>query len=154
KQIYGDQEGNWVADRLFYESVRRATSIPTSYTQVVAADDDDGNTANGTPNFCAIYEAAQRHTLPTSVPGAAQLVPGVAPPTQSGQRVTLKLLGNSFCPTDLSSAVASYLAPGSGTPASVTLAKDANGNYVGDLPAQAQNTVGHYKVTATFANGK
>ena len=154
KQIYGDQEGNWVADRLFYESVRRSTSIPTSYTQVVAADDDDGNTANGTPNFCAIYEAAQRHTLPTSVPGAAQLVPGVAPPTQSGQRVTLKLLGNSFCPTDLSSAVASYLAPGSGTPASVTLAKDANGNYVGDLPAQADNTVGQYKITATFANGK
>jgi hypothetical protein len=64
KQIYGDKEGNWVTDRLFYESIRRATSIPTSYTQVVAADDDDGNTANGTPNFCAIYEAAQRHTHP------------------------------------------------------------------------------------------
>ena len=154
KQIYGDKEGNWVTDRLFYESVRRATSIPTSYTQVVAADDDDGNTANGTPNFCAIYEAAQRHTLPTSAPAAAALVPGVAPPTRSGQRVTLKLLGNSFCPTDLSTATASYLAPGSSTPASVTLTKDATGNYVGDLPAQAENTVGSYNVTATFGNGK
>jgi MYXO-CTERM domain-containing protein len=154
KQIYGDKEGNWVTDRLFYESVRRSTSIPTSYTQVVAADDDDGNTANGTPNFCAIYEAAQRHTLPTAAPGAAQLVPGIAAPTQSGQRVTLKLLGNSFCPTDLSSATASYLAPGSSTPTSVALAKDASGNYVGDLPAQAENTVGQYSVTATFANGK
>jgi len=154
KQIYGDKEGNWVTDRLFYESVRRATSIPTSYTQVLAADDDDGNTANGTPNFCAIYEAAQRHTLPTSVPTAAALVPGVAPPTQNGLQVTLKLLGNSFCPTDLSSAAASYLAPGSSTPASIALSKDASGNYVGDLPAQADNTVGRYTVTASFANGK
>lgn len=154
KQIYGDKEGNWITDRLFYESVRRSTSIPTSYTQVMAADDDDGNTANGTPNFCAIYEAARRHTLPTSTPTAAALIPGVAPPTQSGQRVTLKLLGDTFCPTDLASATASYLAPGSSTPASVTLTKDANGNYVGDLPAQTPNTVGQYNVTATFANGK
>ena len=154
KLIYGDKEGNWVADRLFYESTRRATSIPTSYTQVVAADDDDGNTANGTPNFCAIYEAAQRHTLPTSTPTAAQLIPGVAPPTRSGQRITLRLLGNTFCATDPSSASASYLAPGSSTPTSVALAKDASGNFVGDLPAQAANTVGQYTVTATFANGK
>ena len=56
-------EGNWLTDRLFYESVRRATSTPTSFTQVIAADDDDGNTANGTPNMCTIYEAAKRHTL-------------------------------------------------------------------------------------------
>ncbi|HMJ52264.1 MAG TPA: hypothetical protein VK540_09315 [Polyangiaceae bacterium] len=154
KLIYGDKEGNWVTDRLFYESVRRATSIPTSYTQVVAADDDDGNTANGTPNFCAIYEAAQRHTLPTSTPTAAALVPGVAPPTLNGRGVTLTLRGNSFCPTDLSSAAASYLAPGSSTPTSVPLTKDASGNYIGDLPAQAANTVGQYRVTATFANGK
>ncbi len=154
KQIYGDKEGNWVTDRLFYESVRRSTNIPTSYTQVLAADDDDGNTANGTPNFCAIYEAAQRHTLPTSAPAPAALIPGVAPPTQSGQRVTLKLLGTSFCPTDPSTAAVSYLAPGSSTPATVALTKDASGNYVGDLPAQAANTVGKYKVTATFANGK
>jgi hypothetical protein len=154
KQIYGDREGNWIADRLFYESTRRSTSIPTSYTQVVAADDDDGNTANGTPNFCAIYEAALRHTLPTSTPQAAQLIPGVAPPARSGARITLRLLGTGFCAADPSSASASYLAPGSSTPASIALMKDASGNFVGDLPAQAANTVGQYSVTATFANGK
>jgi hypothetical protein len=66
----------------------------------------------------------------------------------------LKFLGNSFCPTDLSAATASYLAPGSSTAASIALTKDANGDYVGDLPAQAANTVGQYSVTATFANGK
>ena len=85
KAIYGDKEGNWVCDRLFYESVRRATSIPTSYTQVVAADDDDGNTANGTPNICAIYNAGNIHQL-AGATTAAQRVPGVGFPRSAAPR--------------------------------------------------------------------
>jgi MYXO-CTERM domain-containing protein len=161
KAMYGDKEGNWQCDRLFYESVRRATSIPTSVTQVLAADDDDGNTANGTQNTCAIYEAAKRHTLFASgsgtppEPPAASLIPGVAPPTIVGNKVTLKLLGNNFCPTpvDLQSAVAAYQVRGSTSPTNVNLTKDPTGAYVGDLPSPG-DAVGQYKVTATFANGK
>jgi MYXO-CTERM domain-containing protein len=161
KAMYGDKEGNWLCDRLFYESVRRSTSIPTSFTQVLAADDDDGNTANGTLNTCAVYEAGKRHTLFNSgtgtpaTPPAASLIPGVANPTLDGTKLTVKLLGNNFCPTpvDLQSAVAAYQPRGGTTPTNVTLTKDASGNYVGDLP-NAGDAVGTYKVTATFANGK
>jgi MYXO-CTERM domain-containing protein len=160
KAMYGDKEGNWQCDRLFYESVRRATSIPTSVTQVFAADDDDGNTANGTLNTCAVYEAAKRHTLFASgtgtpaEPPAASLIPGVAAPTLTGSTLSLKLLGNTLCPTpvDLQSAVAAYQPRGSTTQTMVTLTKGTN-EYTGTLPAAA-DTVGTYKVTATFANGK
>jgi len=159
KAMYGAKEGNWQADRLFYESVRRATSIPTSVTQVFAADDDDGNTANGTLHTCAVYEAAKRHTLFASgtgtpaEPPAASLIPGVAAPTLTGTALSLKLLGNNLCPTavDLQSAVAVYQPRGSTTQTMVTLAKGTN-EYTGTLPSG--DTVGTYKVTATFANGK
>jgi len=160
KAVYGDKEGNWQCDRLFYESVRRATSIPTSVTQVFAADDDDGNTANGTLNTCAVYEAAKRHTLFNSgtgtpaEPPAASLIPGVAAPTLTGTNVSLKLLGNNLCPTpvDLQSAVVTYQPRGSTTPTTVNLTKGTN-EYTGALPNPGDQ-VGTYKVVATFANGK
>jgi MYXO-CTERM domain-containing protein len=160
KAMYGDKEGNWLCDRLFYESVRRATSIPTSVTQVLAADDDDGNTANGTLNTCAIYEAAKRHTLFNTgtgtppEPPAASLIPGVANPTLTGTNLSLKILGNNFCPTavDLQSAVVTYQPRGSSTPTTVNLTKGTN-EYTGALPNPGDQ-VGTYKVVATFANGK
>ena len=161
KKAYGDREGNWLTDRLFYESVRRATSTPTTVTQAIAADDDDGNTANGTPNLCIIYEAAKRHTLfgtgtgTPQNPAAAALIPGVAPPTVDGSKVTVKLIGTEFCPAaiDPQSVVAAYQPRGGTTPTNVTLAKDASGNYVGDLPNPG-TAVGTFKVTSTFPNGK
>jgi hypothetical protein len=152
--MHGDKEGHWQHERLFYEGTRRATSIPTSYTQTVAADDDDGNVMNGTPHICAINEAGARHGL--AMRTGANLIPWVAPPELTGQHLTVKLVGNDLCPmpVDLMSATAEYQPRDGMTPTMVTLTKDAMGNYAGDLPAPGENKVGQYKVTATFANGK
>jgi MYXO-CTERM domain-containing protein len=53
---------------------------------------------------------------------------------------------------DLQSAVATYQPRGSTTPTTVTLTKGTN-EYTGTLPSPG-DTVGTYKVVATFANGK
>ena len=70
--------------------------------------------------------------------------------------MTVKLLGNSLCgtPVDLTSAAAAYTPPGSTTATMVPLAKGATDTYSGSLPAQGDNTVGTYKVTATLPGGK
>ncbi|GAB4563415.1 MAG: hypothetical protein Tsb0020_12550 [Haliangiales bacterium] len=51
---HGAEEGVKTADRLFYAAVQRASSIPATYAEVLAADDDDGDLSNGTPNECLI----------------------------------------------------------------------------------------------------
>jgi hypothetical protein len=152
--MHGEREGHWQHERLFYEGTRRATNIPTSYTQTVAADDDDGNLMNGTPHICAINEAGARHNL--AMRTGANLIPWVAPPELTGQHLTVKLVGNDLCPmpVDLMSASADYQPRDGMTPTTVMLTKDAMGNYAGDLPSPGENKVGQYKVTATFANGK
>ena len=158
KAMYGDKEGNWQADRIFYESTRRATNIPTSATQSLAADDDDGNTANGTLHTCAVYEAAKRHGLfggsGQPEPPAASLIPGIAPPTAKGTALSMKVLGATYCPTpvDLTSAVATVQPRGTTMPTMVTLTKGTN-EWTGTLPT-FPDTVGTYSVKATFANGK
>ncbi len=59
----GEEAGVAKADELWYESIRRASDIPTMYPEVLLTDDDDGNLANGTPNQCEIDLAFYRHGL-------------------------------------------------------------------------------------------
>jgi hypothetical protein len=59
----GEAEGAARADHLFYQVLRRASDIPSSYAEVLAADDDDGDLSNGTPHACAIDAAFGRHGL-------------------------------------------------------------------------------------------
>lgn len=59
----GDAEGNAVTDALFYQSLRRASDILTVYPEMLAADDDDGDLANGTPHICAINRAFAAHGI-------------------------------------------------------------------------------------------
>ncbi|HUD42463.1 MAG TPA: proprotein convertase P-domain-containing protein [Dokdonella sp.] len=58
------------------------------YTVFVAADDDDGNLANGTPNACRIWDAFNAHgiacgTRPACSAGAADFSLGVTPSSQA-----------------------------------------------------------------------
>ena len=64
-------------NQLFVATLRRATSIRTSMVEALAADDDDGDLTNGTPNECVIRGAYGRHGLRTAV-GAVR-APGASP---------------------------------------------------------------------------
>lgn len=59
----GIDEGRAIVDNLWYQSIRRATDIPSMYAEVLVADDDDGTLANGTPNACLITEVFGVHGL-------------------------------------------------------------------------------------------
>jgi len=87
----GPEAGVEAADRLWFETLRRASSILTTYVETVAADDDDGDLGNGTPNFCAILDAFETHELAAGaefgvsigdarIDGLAVEVPTVEPP--------------------------------------------------------------------------
>src|SRR5262249_14545357 len=54
---YGQEAGVALADRLWYATLQRATGIPSTYVEVLAEDDDDGDLSNGTPNICDINAA-------------------------------------------------------------------------------------------------
>jgi hypothetical protein len=62
----GEAAGVALTQRLFLGALRRSVSIPTSLIEVLAADDDDGDLANGTPHECAIRAAYGRHGLRTA----------------------------------------------------------------------------------------
>ncbi len=60
---YGEKEGVAKADALYYGAIQRSSSIPATYAEVLASDDDDGNLENGTPNLCLINEAFINHGI-------------------------------------------------------------------------------------------
>src|SRR3954468_15129260 len=59
----GEDAGHALTDQLYYQALRRSSSIPATYAEVLAADDDDGDLQNGTPHICAINRAFVAHGL-------------------------------------------------------------------------------------------
>jgi MYXO-CTERM domain-containing protein len=59
----GPDAGHALTDQLYYQAIRRSSSIPTTYAELLAADDDDGDLENGTPHICAINRAFVAHGL-------------------------------------------------------------------------------------------
>ena len=81
----GDHDaGVRLADTLFYAAVRRASSIPATLIEILAADDDDGDLTNGTPHECTIRAAFGRHGLRTlrgEIDAPGTVTSAVASPT-------------------------------------------------------------------------
>ena len=95
----GEEAGTRAVDLLWFETLRRANGIPTTFEETIAADDDDGDLSNGTPNFCEIFEAFDEHELvftsafesgtgPVAVDGLDIEVPLLASPVSCGNDVT------------------------------------------------------------------
>ena len=59
----GETAGIRRAEHIYYGILQAASDIPTSFAAALAADDDDGNLDNGTPNHCAIRAAFAAHGL-------------------------------------------------------------------------------------------
>ncbi len=81
---HGHFTGWRTSERIYYTSLQNAGSyLPTGsfpiYNAYLAADDDDGNLANGTPNGAEIYQAFNTHGIAGS---AAVSTPGCARPAQ------------------------------------------------------------------------
>lgn len=91
-QELGDEAGVALADQFFLAVAARATDIPTSYEEVLLADDDNGNLADGTPNKCLIDEEMGRHGLGPAAPGQPLFaLDHVAPEAQPDAGITLQI---------------------------------------------------------------
>jgi MYXO-CTERM domain-containing protein len=149
----GEPEGIARANYLFYQGIRRASDIPTMHVEVLAADDDDGDLTNGTPNVCEINRAFGRHGL--FLASATGTTPGVVPPTQSGFEIRVELAGLfEQCSTDqINDAILTW--KNRDVPsASGTVVLTQEGNLLrGTIPDQSAGTVVQYGVAVGFVDG-
>ncbi len=67
----GQGMGEDVAGEIYTGMVKVATDIPSTYDAALAADDDNGNLADGTPHVCAIERAFDNHGLASGTGFAA-----------------------------------------------------------------------------------
>ncbi len=156
----GEEAGIALTNRLFYAAVQRATNIPTTLIELLVADDDDGNLANGTPHECTIRTAFGRHGLRTvlgtiTAPGALQ-----ADASQVTQPVQLTLRGLATnCAGDTIDKLTVFWKGKSGTPAAgsmeavvVAPVVDGVGQWRAEVPL-ARNDVVEFKADLTFVDG-
>ncbi len=144
---YGAALGKQQADDLYYATLRRADDIPTTYPEVLAADDDDGNLANGTPNRCLIDAAFGPHGL---VDGTNTF--GVGVPVRDGSTVSLSVAAVGGCAAPELGNVALVWRRAGGGDASLAMTR-AGDTWTADIPPQPDGAVVEYRVIATMASG-
>lgn len=142
-------------NRLFYASVQRASDIPTTLVEILLADDNDGNLANGTPNECTILDVFGRHGL-RMVSGVSD-APGAIEVEGAGtQEVSFTLLGRSpRCTSDLvtSFEVAWFAGPrGLPTPSKIQATRvGETERWTAQLPLPVFDAM-KYTATVTFGS--
>jgi cysteine-rich repeat protein len=149
----GVQAGVAHTDFLWLQALRRAVDIPSTYVEMLAADDDDGNLDNGTPNLCEINRAFGLHGLRPLPVIKNEL--GVVPPGLDGYRVVLAPLPlTASCPGDgAPSAEVEWRlrsSPGSG---GVIPMVASNGALEAQIPPQDEGSVVQYRLKAIFGEG-
>lgn len=60
---HGEWAGRIIADRLFVQTLAQGPGLSTAYPLILAADDDDNDPANGTPNSCEINAIWDAHGM-------------------------------------------------------------------------------------------
>ena len=141
----GPAAGVTKADDLYYAIIQRASDIPTTYAEALAADDDDGNLANGTPNLCALREVFGRHGLAS---GGGAVGSGLGAPVRSGFQIRVPIAaptGGCAAPT-IGAATLSWKLRGGGATTDVALVQQGS-ELVGSMPAQPDGAVVQYKIS-------
>jgi hypothetical protein len=147
----GSADGVALADQQYLAVLQRASNIPAAYVEVLAADDDDGNLANGTPHLCTINQAFLSHGLvPMLNARGLQLhheaLSRIAAGTNAPVRVTATELYPDCPAPALDEVKVVWGVRGEQRSAVVLALKD--GVYEGEIPAQAQNTALDYQIVA------
>jgi len=147
----GATDGVTLTNELFYESFRRATDIPSTYVELLAWDDDDGDLSNGTPHRCAIDGAYARHGLADP---DADTGPKIDFPVTDGLGVTLPVVQSVACPAgNISDATLEWQLRADPTVHGTVTMDAVSDGFTGDLPAPPWGSVVQYKVTASADNG-
>jgi MYXO-CTERM domain-containing protein len=152
-QKYGMEMGVAKVNALWYSVLQRAADIPSSYAEVVAANDDDGNLANGTPDICEINAAFNPHGLGDKISFGS----GIQTPRLDHLRVTLPYHPMNACPgTMIASAnIAWSLREDASQNGTIPMTQTGTStDYSGLLPTPAKSDVViKYAVQVTFSDG-
>ncbi len=148
----GAAAGRAKADALYYQGIERASDIPTMYPEVLAADDDDGDLSNGTPDICEIDEAFGQHGLRGLV--AVSSVPSVEAPSASGFGVGAKVTGLfSGCPGDVIADASLAWSTNGGAESTTTPLTGSPSAFSGELPSEPPNTSLAFQMSIPLASG-
>ena len=150
---HGEQTGKDLIHEMYYAAISRADDMHTCYAEVLLADDDNGNIADGTPNQCAIDQAFALHGL---ADGAAAQLGVVAPPAVDDLTLTLTQLedtgGDCPGPQIQAAHVVWHLRSEPGTGGWVDFT-DGGATFAATIPEQPDNTVVQYQVVADMTDG-
>lgn len=149
---YGYAAGVAKADELYFAAIQRSPNIPATFLEIMAADDDDGDLSNGTPNGCIIAETFGPHGLRAV---SAEVSPlSVENPTQENYHISIRLMGlDATCGDKVTTAKVDWKLRQDNT-TNGTLDLAANGEmYEGDLPQQADGSVVMYQVAIELEGG-
>lgn len=157
--MHGQEQGVAIADRLFFAAVQRASDIPATYAEILAADDDDGDLSNGTPHECLINETFGRlHGLRDLAVDHEPLA--VQPPERDGYQVRLRVTGlGGRCAGDrVAAATLRWTLVGDGTygwdeASSEPMGDGGDGVYAAVIPPQVAGSVVYYQVEVALADG-
>lgn len=141
-------------NRIFHAVAKRASDIPTALVEVLAADDDDGNLANGTPNECTILSEFGKHGL-RSVTGISTSPGSVVAGAGGTAPVTVTLLGRSpRCASDAVSSVEITWRPGISGPEGGRIQATATGTpevWAAEVPV-TRSGIATFTATVTLAS--
>ena len=139
--------------KLYVATLRRSVNIPSSMIEALAADDDDGNLANGTPNECFIRDAYGRHGLRTATGVIA--APGALASSANAVVVRVDLSGLSErCTGDEIQSVELHWKPGTTAmppEGSIAMTQVDPTRFWAQLPL-AQNDVTYYQARIGFSD--
>lgn len=150
---YGEEEGVRRTDALLYAIMQRAADIPTSYVEVLVANDDDGNLENGTPDVCEIDRAFGDHGLRDL--GTKLVAAAVATPTPGGFPVMLTVSGlREECPGDTIASATLHWYPRDDPASGGTVAMVPSGDaYMAILPSVPEGTTLRYRIELALESG-
>ncbi|MCK6526179.1 hypothetical protein L6R50_00995 [Myxococcota bacterium] len=156
----GEEEGVALADRLYAAALATAYDIPSTYEEVLAADDDDGDLSNGTPHVCDINDAFMRHGLAPegSVTGPGLMASHVALGNQAaGATIPVRAtvsVGNPECvPHGVGGTELRWSTDGGASWQTAAMAAVGADEVAAAIPAQADGTQVLYAVRVLDGEG-
>ncbi len=153
--LYGDAQGQDVMGELYVGTVKTTSDIPSSYEAALAADDDNGNLADGTPHICQIDATFAPHGLATGNTTYAGLSIDFEPVAQGVEPDTPTPVEATVTPTSVECSDAQvgevrlvYSTDGGHSWDSEALQDIGGDAYAGELPAVPEGTQLRYRIEA------
>ncbi|HVO31360.1 MAG TPA: hypothetical protein VMV18_11505, partial [bacterium] len=134
---YGYDAGRHATDMIFAKALSTGPTLDQAYDEVLLADDDDGNLANGTPNQCEIDAAFGLHGLNSTSSAFSMTHVEVVGPIPVSQAIPVTVTPpqtNSACAGNTVTGIDLKYTVDGGTAQTVPLTLSGS-DYAGAIPA-------------------